>query len=433
LLKVFSTDASSLLKPAFARGQLRCIGATTIDEYCQYIEKDKALEGRFQQVIINPELNDPRDEVGRPKALSEVNNWVGEERMLRDGVVAESSTATRTTTSSTTVFVPAHCLIWLPFRRGTTRPTTTNTTITNTDTSTTRLWWPALLYHNVSEFDAHIDLSSSNRSDEEVATTKGRLCLALFEEHASGTNLRLAQFLGRPICDFLQLPEETYKEFVSHMGTMRRTVICDPQWWIHAYSNSSTTINGVGVGTTTLEELYMDFHRGLDQAIQLLKYSASTSICNNDNIFITRAKAAWTVHYALTVASVDDQGADIEEVANEEASHTEAAGDKAVDNTAVDDAESVDPATDDSAGDDDWDQDDDNEDEEDNNKAVDDTAVDGDQSVDPDTNNSAVGGDLGEDDNNADEEDDNKQDSHAEVPIAATPTKAPRLIPTTKK
>jgi ATP-dependent Clp protease ATP-binding subunit ClpB len=45
-------DASNLLKPALARGQLRCIGATTIDEYRKYIEKDKALERRFQQVYI---------------------------------------------------------------------------------------------------------------------------------------------------------------------------------------------------------------------------------------------------------------------------------------------------------------------------------------------------------------------------------------------
>jgi len=43
-------DAGNLLKPALARGQLRCIGATTIDEYRQYIEKDAALERRFQQV-----------------------------------------------------------------------------------------------------------------------------------------------------------------------------------------------------------------------------------------------------------------------------------------------------------------------------------------------------------------------------------------------
>lgn len=47
-----SMDASNLLKPALARGQLRCIGATTIDEYRKYIEKDKALERRFQQVYI---------------------------------------------------------------------------------------------------------------------------------------------------------------------------------------------------------------------------------------------------------------------------------------------------------------------------------------------------------------------------------------------
>jgi len=48
-----SMDASNLLKPALARGQLRCIGATTINEYRQHIEKDKALERRFQQVMID--------------------------------------------------------------------------------------------------------------------------------------------------------------------------------------------------------------------------------------------------------------------------------------------------------------------------------------------------------------------------------------------
>ncbi|MDR1363552.1 MAG: ATP-dependent chaperone ClpB [Spirochaetaceae bacterium] len=45
-----ATDASNLLKPALARGELRCIGATTLDEYRKYIEKDAALERRFQQV-----------------------------------------------------------------------------------------------------------------------------------------------------------------------------------------------------------------------------------------------------------------------------------------------------------------------------------------------------------------------------------------------
>ncbi|MBN1913382.1 MAG: AAA family ATPase, partial [Candidatus Omnitrophica bacterium] len=46
-------DASNMLKPMLARGQLRCIGATTLDEYRKYIEKDSALERRFQQVFVN--------------------------------------------------------------------------------------------------------------------------------------------------------------------------------------------------------------------------------------------------------------------------------------------------------------------------------------------------------------------------------------------
>ncbi|MBA2539455.1 MAG: ATP-dependent chaperone ClpB [Deltaproteobacteria bacterium] len=47
-----ATDAANLLKPALARGELRCIGATTLDEYRKHIEKDKALERRFQPVVI---------------------------------------------------------------------------------------------------------------------------------------------------------------------------------------------------------------------------------------------------------------------------------------------------------------------------------------------------------------------------------------------
>ena len=46
-------DAANILKPALARGELRAIGATTLDEYQQYFEKDKALERRFQKVIVN--------------------------------------------------------------------------------------------------------------------------------------------------------------------------------------------------------------------------------------------------------------------------------------------------------------------------------------------------------------------------------------------
>ena len=46
-------DAGNMLKPALARGELRCIGATTLDEYRQYIEKDAALERRFQKVLVD--------------------------------------------------------------------------------------------------------------------------------------------------------------------------------------------------------------------------------------------------------------------------------------------------------------------------------------------------------------------------------------------
>ena len=48
-----SLDASNMFKPALARGELHCVGATTLDEYRNYIEKDKALERRFQQVYID--------------------------------------------------------------------------------------------------------------------------------------------------------------------------------------------------------------------------------------------------------------------------------------------------------------------------------------------------------------------------------------------
>jgi ATP-dependent Clp protease ATP-binding subunit ClpC len=49
-----SLDASNMFKPALARGEIQCIGATTLDEYRQYIEKDGALERRFQKVVIDP-------------------------------------------------------------------------------------------------------------------------------------------------------------------------------------------------------------------------------------------------------------------------------------------------------------------------------------------------------------------------------------------
>ena len=52
-------DAANLLKPMLARGELHCIGATTLDEYRQYIEKDAALERRFQKVQVDePTIDD---------------------------------------------------------------------------------------------------------------------------------------------------------------------------------------------------------------------------------------------------------------------------------------------------------------------------------------------------------------------------------------
>ncbi len=62
-------DAGNMLKPALARGELHCIGATTLDEYRQYIEKDAALERRFQKVLVGePSVEDT---IGILRGLSE--------------------------------------------------------------------------------------------------------------------------------------------------------------------------------------------------------------------------------------------------------------------------------------------------------------------------------------------------------------------------
>ena len=53
-----SLDASNMLKPALSRGEIQCIGATTLSEYRQYIEKDGALERRFQKVLVDPPTYD---------------------------------------------------------------------------------------------------------------------------------------------------------------------------------------------------------------------------------------------------------------------------------------------------------------------------------------------------------------------------------------
>ena len=58
-----SLDASNMFKPALAKGEIQCIGATTLDEYRQYIEKDGALERRFQKIIVEPTNMDETIEI----------------------------------------------------------------------------------------------------------------------------------------------------------------------------------------------------------------------------------------------------------------------------------------------------------------------------------------------------------------------------------
>ncbi|MXW65045.1 MAG: ATP-dependent Clp protease ATP-binding subunit [Bacteroidetes bacterium SB0662_bin_6] len=60
-----SLDASNMFKPALARGEIQCIGATTLDEYRQYIEKDGALDRRFQKIIVDPSTTEETIEILR--------------------------------------------------------------------------------------------------------------------------------------------------------------------------------------------------------------------------------------------------------------------------------------------------------------------------------------------------------------------------------
>ena len=86
-------DASNLLKPMLARGELRCIGATTLNEYKQYMEKDKALERRFQQVIVpEPDVEDTVAILRGLKERYEVHHGV---RIRDAALVAAASLADR--------------------------------------------------------------------------------------------------------------------------------------------------------------------------------------------------------------------------------------------------------------------------------------------------------------------------------------------------
>lgn len=86
-------DAANILKPALARGELHCIGATTLDEYRKYIEKDAALERRFQPVIVNePSVEDTISILRGLKEKYEVHHGV---RITDSAIVAAASLSYR--------------------------------------------------------------------------------------------------------------------------------------------------------------------------------------------------------------------------------------------------------------------------------------------------------------------------------------------------
>ena len=92
-----ATDASNLLKPALSRGELRCIGATTLDEYRKHIEKDAALERRFQQIYTaEPSVEDTIAILRGLKERYEVHHGV---RIKDEALVAAATLSNRYITS----------------------------------------------------------------------------------------------------------------------------------------------------------------------------------------------------------------------------------------------------------------------------------------------------------------------------------------------
>ena len=88
-----SMDASNMLKPALARGELRCVGATTLDEYRKYIEKDPALERRFQPVFVGqPDVEDTISILRGLKEKYEVHHGV---RITDAAIVAAAQLSDR--------------------------------------------------------------------------------------------------------------------------------------------------------------------------------------------------------------------------------------------------------------------------------------------------------------------------------------------------
>lgn len=88
-----AVDASNLLKPALARGELHCVGATTLDEYRKYIEKDPALERRFQPVLVNePNVEDTISILRGLKPRYESHHGV---RITDDALIAAATLSDR--------------------------------------------------------------------------------------------------------------------------------------------------------------------------------------------------------------------------------------------------------------------------------------------------------------------------------------------------
>ena len=82
-------DASNLLKPALARGELHCIGATTLDEYQKYVEKDPALQRRFQPVFVGePTVEDTISILRGLKDKYELHHGV----RIADGAIVAAAT-----------------------------------------------------------------------------------------------------------------------------------------------------------------------------------------------------------------------------------------------------------------------------------------------------------------------------------------------------
>src|SRR5207302_8289593 len=86
-------DASNLLKPALARGEMHCIGATTLDEYRKHIEKDPALERRFQPVVVQqPTVEDTISILRGLKERYESHHGV---RITDDALIAAANLSDR--------------------------------------------------------------------------------------------------------------------------------------------------------------------------------------------------------------------------------------------------------------------------------------------------------------------------------------------------